>query len=469
MEISGVAMSEISSWLERSAVLVGDTLGSADFYLQLIVIGITAAVAWGLASVARRRIGGADAGDDATRKGKLKTQVASLSYAVRDLLFPVFNAILLGVAVAVSEGFFDHKWLVQFVQGMNFLAVNYLVATRISSSAAVRFFSLFVLTPVFLLYAVSLLGDVVELLDGVRFVIGNIELTLYAVIRTAIFGAVLFWLGRLSNTTGQTLIRQRVNFDDATTELVAKLYQIALVVVIGVLLFQIAGIDISALLVFGGAIGVGLGFGLQQIASNFISGMIILFDRSVTVGDYIELEDGRAGTIRELTMRSATLETFDGKDIMVPNETFITTTFTNWTHNNKKQRYPLVFEVAYDTDLEALFPILRDVVASHPMVLSGDNVPFEERPDAEIQAFNDSGIEILVEFWMEGIDDGKNRVGGDLLLMIWTALKEHGIEIPFPHRVVMVKNEDDTPASAARPATRPKPAPKAKPRPRKRG
>jgi small-conductance mechanosensitive channel len=175
---------------------------------------------------------------------------------------------------------------------------------------------------------------------------------------------------------------------------------------------------------------------LQQIASNFISGIIFLLDHSLTIGDYIQLEDGRAGTLRELSMRSATLETYDGKDIMVPNERFITTSFTNGTHNNKLQRYPINFQVAYDTDLEKLFPILREVVASHPKVISGDDTPIELRPDAEIAKFEGSGINILVEFWMEGIDDGEHRVGGDLLLMIWQTLKANGIVIPFPQRVV---------------------------------
>ena len=219
-------------------------------------------------------------------------------------------------------------------------------------------------------------------------------------------------------------------------EITLKGFQIVLFVMLALVFLQVAGIDLTALVVFGGAIGVGLGFGLQQIASNFISGIIILLDRSLTIGDYIELEDGRAGTLRELSMRSATLETFDGKDIMAPNERFITTAFTNWTHNNQKQRYPIVLSVAYGTDLEKLFQILRETVASHPQVLSGDDLPVEERPDAEVQAFGDNGIEILVEFWMEGVDDGKNRVGGDLRLMIWSALKQNGIEIPFPQREV---------------------------------
>ena len=161
-------------------------------------------------------------------------------------------------------------------------------------------------------------------------------------------------------------------------------------------------------------------------------------DRSLTIGDYIQLEDGRAGTLRELSMRSATLETYDGKDIMVPSEKFITSSFTNWTHNNKLQRYPINSQVAYKTDLEKLFKILREIVTSHPKVLSGDHFPIALRPDAEIASFGDSGIEILVEFWMEGVDDGDNRVGADLLLMIWTALKENDIQIPFPQREVKV-------------------------------
>jgi len=156
------------------------------------------------------------------------------------------------------------------------------------------------------------------------------------------------------------------------------------------------------------------------------------------VGDYIELVDGNKGTIRELNMRSTTLETYDGKDIMVPNEQFITTSFINWTHKNKKQRYSIEFQVAYSTNLHKLFNLLREVVSSHPKVLSGPGLPIDEIADAEISGFGESGVNILIEFWMEGIDDGEHRVGADLLLMIWDTLKENQIEIPFPQREVKI-------------------------------
>jgi len=421
--------------LGRIVALMDETLRRPTFYYQLIVVAAAVVAAWVAANVLRRNLGEYDETTPTTIRDRIRV--------IQDLLFPGICAGILGIAVAVSGELFHRTWLVQLVQGGNFLALTYLFATRITQSIAVKYFMMVVLVPIFCLYAIGVLDHLIVLLTKVEFSIGEIEFSLYTVGRTVVFGAILFWLGRISNAAGQDLIKHRATLDDTTRELALKSFQIMLVVVISIAFLQIAGIDLTALVVFGGAIGVGLGFGLQQIASNFISGIIILLDRSIAIGDHIELEDGRSGVLRELSMRSATLETFDGKDIMVPNERFITTAFTNWTHNNKKQRYPIHLSVAYDTDLEKLFEIIRTTVAMHPRVLSGEKYPIEERPDAEIAGFGDSGIDILVEFWMEGIDDGKNRVGADLLMMIWMALKENDIVIPFPQHEVKILNPKD--------------------------
>ncbi len=349
---------------------------------------------------------------------------------------------MLGIATQISADVTGQAWLVRAAQGMAFIFMVYSLANHFVQNTTILFILKWIGVPVALLYTFGWLDDVTGHLESISIEIGNIRVSLYAILRTFIFGIVLFWLGRVSNATGQRVIRNRNALDAGTREVVAKLFEIGIFMLIFLLLMNVMGIDLTALAVFGGALGVGLGFGLQQIASNFISGIIILLDRTITIGDYIELEDGRTGRLRELTMRSATLETFDGKDIMVPNERFITTAFTNWTHNNRKQRYSLHIQVAYDTDLEKLFDILRSVVASHPKVLSGDDLPIEERPDAEIEKFGDSGIDILIEFWMEGIDDGENRVGGDLNLMIWTALQTNGVEIPFPQREIKLLRDD---------------------------
>ncbi|MDH3580686.1 MAG: mechanosensitive ion channel, partial [Hyphomicrobiales bacterium] len=359
-------------------------------------------------------------------------------YESRPLLLPLLVVVALGAAAPFSKATAEHAWLVTGAQGIALVILLYSVANHFIENEAVIAIIKWVAVPIAILYAVGLLDDVIAQLDSAAIELGNIRFTVYGLLRTLVFGVILFWLGRASNDTGKRVIRNQQALDAGTQEVLAKLFEIAIFIAVFLVLINVMGIDLTALAVFGGALGVGLGFGLQQIASNFISGLIILLDRSVTVGDYIELEDGRAGTLRELTMRSATLETFEGKDIMVPNEKFITTSFVNWTHNNQKQRYDLTFQVAYSTDLEKLFPIVRDIVASHPKVLSGEEVPDAERPDAEISSFDDSGITILVEFWMEGIDDGENRVGADLNMMIWTALRENGVQIPFPQREVRI-------------------------------
>ncbi len=362
-------------------------------------------------------------------------------YQLSDLLFPLLNITALGVAVEISTWLVQHSWLVRIAQSLAVVFMLYSIINRFISNKLVCKLVKWIAIPIALLQVFGWLDEVTAYLDTLDLQIGNIRLSAYGLARVIVFGFILFWLGRISNQLGQQIIRGQEDLDLGTREVFAKLFQVTLTVVIFILLLQVMGINLTALAVFGGALGVGLGFGLQAIASNFISGIIILLDRSITVGDYIELEDGRAGTIRELKMRSTTLETFDGKDIMVPNEQFITSNFVNWTHKNKKQRYAINLQVAYSTDLHKLFELLRQVVASHPKVLSGPDIPIEERPDAEIAGFGDFGVDILIEFWMEGIDDGENRVGADILLMIWDAFKENDIEIPFPQREIRILNQ----------------------------
>jgi len=359
-------------------------------------------------------------------------------YKSRILLFPLLTIFMLSVAVDVSDRLWQQSAMIRVAHGLSVVAMLYQLIGRFVSNPLAKNVIKLVVIPISLLQVFGVLEPIISYLESQAIEIGNISVSAYGVIRVVIFGAILFWLGRLSNRVGQKVIRQQESLDVGTREIFAKIYQVALVLIVALLLLQVMGVNITALAVFGGALGVGIGFGLQSIASNFISGVILLLDRSLTLGDYVELEDGRKGHIVELNMRFTVLETFDGKEIMVPNERFISTSFTNWTHTNRKQRYAIELQVAYSTDLHALFPVLREVVTHHPQVLSGDDVPFEERPDAEIKGFGESGVDILIEFWMEGIDDGRNRVGGDLLLMIWDALKAHHVEIPFPQREVKI-------------------------------
>ncbi|WP_417357996.1 mechanosensitive ion channel family protein [Gallaecimonas pentaromativorans] len=369
--------------------------------------------------------------------GPLRRLTAKLG----NLFFPLLAILALSIFVTVSQQWLGHSWLVRAALLLAMLLVfNALIRDHVRSDF-IAFVFRWIGLPLIFLHLIDALAPLIDILDAIAVKVGNIEVSAYGVVRVVLFGSLLFWLGRVSTSTGQEIIRRQEKLDFRTREVAAKLLQVAIFLLIFLMLLQVMGINLTALAVFGGALGVGLGFGLQAIASNFISGIIILLDRSISVNDYIELADGRTGIVRELTLRSTTLETFDGKDIMVPNEKFMTESFTNWTHKNKKQRYRVDFSVAYRSDIRKLVEIVKVVVASHPKVLSGEELPIEERPDCEIDSFGDSGINMFVEFWMYGIDDGKNRVGGDLLLMILEALQEHGFEIPFPQREVRVLNE----------------------------
>lgn len=425
---------DILSLLKGYYLQVQEWLLSPAFYSQIGIILLAICVAWLLAAVILRKI----PLFQQEKTGKRTGWWANFGYQSRQLIFPLLNISMLGAARELGSMYTESIWLIVIAQSLAVIFFLYHLIIRFIKNPLIRGFFKWVLIPIATLHVFGVLDNVTSYLDGLSIQLGNIRLSAYAIARALIFGFVLFWLGRVSSSTGQKIIRSQKDLDIGTREVFVKLFQVALSVAIFILLLQIIGINLTALAVFGGALGVGIGFGLQSIASNFISGMIILLDRSLKIGDFIELEDGRVGTISDLDMRSATLKTYDGKDIVVPNETFITQSFTNWTHRDIKQRYSVEFSVAYDTDLRTMFDLVRKVVASHPQVISGDNVPIEEQPDAEISKFGDSGIEILVEFWMEGIDDGKNRVGADLLFMIWEVLRENNISIPFPQREVRI-------------------------------
>ncbi|CAH1386993.1 mechanosensitive ion channel family protein [Candidatus Nitrotoga sp. M5] len=357
-----------------------------------------------------------------------------------NLIFPLTAILLLRVSAEISNTLLNQDWLLKSALTIAMLLLLITAVNDFVGSALVRRMFKLIGIPLLLLHLLGLLDDLIRILDSISVNVGNIEISAYGIVRVAIFGSLLFWLGRISNRTGREILDRQTELHHSTREVASKLLEVATFVVIVLLLLNVMGINLTALAVFGGALGVGLGFGLQAIASNFISGLIILFDRSVTVGDFVEFDGGRAGIVRELKLRSTTLETFEGKDVIVPNEKFIVETFINWTHKDKRQRYRVDFSVAYSSDIDKLVALIKDLVASHPKVLSGEQLPSEYRPDCEIASFGDSGVNMFVEFWMEGIDDGKNRVGGDLLLMIFNALREHGFEIPFPQREVRVLN-----------------------------
>jgi small-conductance mechanosensitive channel len=409
---------------------------SEDIYLQIGLVAGALILAPLLATLVRRRF------TVFTTEPEAKHKIRYTLHQLGDLMSPLLAVLLLKIAADLTPGLDQNNWLL--VAAITLLVVYaYFRGVRsLISNKLVSRLMLIIGIPLLTLQSVGALPIVIAPLEAIALNIGNIRISLLGLLRVAIFGSFVFWLGRVSNNTGQEAIRRQKKLDHRTREVAAKLFEIGVYVVVFLLLLQIMGVNLTALAVFGGAVGVGIGFGLQSISSNFISGLIILLDRSLGVGDFIELEDGRRGYVTALNMRSTTLETFEGKDIVVPNESFISTSFVNWTRKDPKQRYRVDFSVAYGSDIRKLVDVIKAAVAEHPQVLSGEDYPIEERPDCEIDSFGDSGVNMFVEFWIEDIDDGKNRVGGDLLLTIYETMQEHGFTIPFPQREVRILNDD---------------------------
>ncbi|MEL7298658.1 MAG: mechanosensitive ion channel domain-containing protein, partial [Pseudomonadota bacterium] len=439
MDLNDIASTFAKAWQTWLASAV-DAIKSPTFYSQIATIVVALVIA-GLVSRASKKLRWfrEPAGNSPV------TRLRSGLYRARFMLFPLALVLTLLVATRLGENISHPVWLLRIAEGVALVYLIYTGISRLVTNGFIRFMGHWVGVPLALLAVFGWLGDVTAFLDSLKLPIGSesVNLSAYTLLRAFILGALLFWLGRASNSVGKETIRRQEQLDVGTREVFAKLFEIGVFVVIFLLLLRVVGVSLTALTVFGGALGVGLGFGLQQIASNFISGIILLLDRSVTIGDFVELEDGRSGTLRELNMRFGVLETYDGKDVVVPNEQFITSKYTNWTHKDPQQRYSIEFQVAYATDLDALFEDLRKLCQAHPQVLSGDAYPIEFQPDAEIAGFGDSGIDVLIEYWMNGVDDGPNRVGADLLLSIYHLFaKNDAYEFPFPQREVRLLGDE---------------------------
>ena len=347
------------------------------------------------------------------------------------LLLPLLAYGFTAAGESVVRSLFDSGAVIAFGKRVFLFIAARILVHEIVRDPFLKLLGRYILIPAMALYAVGLLDVVTAKLSATVVSLGNISFSAMALVRGVIAGSLLFWLGRWSNDHSQGYISKQEEMPQATRQLAAKAVEIAIFGLAFLLLMNIMGISLTSLAVLGGAIGVGLGFGLQKIAANFISGVILLLEGQATVGDYVELDGGEAGTIVKTTARAMILETYDGRWIVVPNEDFITTRVVNYSDQGSANRYEADFSVSYETDINLVPGIVEAAVARHPEVL---DKPFP--PDCELRSFGDSGVNFAVEFWVNGIDDGKNKYTSDVLFLIWNALKGAGIEIPYPQRVV---------------------------------
>jgi len=286
-----------------------------------------------------------------------------------------------------------------------------------------------------ILYFTGALPELASELDAIRLPIGRSEISLlslgsgiFAVILTLI---VTLWLSGLIE---QRLLKA-TSFDTNTKAVLGKFVR-AVLLVVGVLVaLQAIGFDLTLLTVFGGALGVGIGLGLQKLAANYIAGFTILLDRSVRLGDLITV-DGRHGVVSRVTARYVVVKTLDGVEAIVPNETLITTTVLNHSYTAPEIRVGINFQVAFESDVELAIKLMEEAASVEPRVMGAPNAPM-----GFLVNFGDSGINLELGFWLRDPQNGQLALKSSLNRRIYKAFQANGISIPFPRRDVRLIRE----------------------------
>lgn len=249
----------------------------------------------------------------------------------------------------------------------------------------------------------------------------------------------LFLLFYISSKIRKILVNKifpRYDLDIGVSQSIATIVRYLLIIVGLIIIFQTTGIDLSALGLLVGALGVGIGFGLQNITNNFISGVIILFERPIKVGDRIEI-DNLAGNIVEISARATTIITNDNIAVIVPNSDFINSRVINWSHNNKEVRLNFPVGVSYNEDPEKIRRLLEEVAKDNSGVLSSPE------PYILFEAYGDSSLNFNLLVWTSEYIDRPKILRSELYYEIFRKFKEHNVEIPFTQRDIHLKSGFD--------------------------
>lgn len=290
----------------------------------------------------------------------------------------------------------------------------------------------------FILWLTSLDTFIIRLLKSLALPIGSTSLSLYTVITGSIIVGIAIiiamWLSRFT----EKRILKAEKLDVNLRYVLVKIVKTLLVVVAVLIALPMVGINLTILSVFGGALGVGLGLGLQKIASNYVSGFIILADHSVRPGDRLNINNF-TGYVTKITARFVVLRSSDGSEALIPNDTFVSNTVINDSYSSKIMSNNLTLQVAYNTDLPQALEILKEAAAKQARVCD------DPKPNSYVTGFADSGINLYVNYWIRDPENGFLSINSAILLEIWNRFKEVGIEFPFPQQEIRILNDKADP------------------------
>lgn len=316
------------------------------------------------------------------------------------------------------------------------LAAAWLIIAVLSRIIRSRFIARVITIVGWTIVALSILGvleNVTIALDSFAFNLGEFRLSALSVLKGVFLLVSLIWLASFTGNFADARIQGIEDLTPSLRVLLGKFIKISLMIIALAIALSSIGLDLTALTVFSGAVGVGIGFGLQKVVSNFISGIIILLDKSIKPGDTISLGE-TFGWIRELRARFVSVVTRDGKEYLIPNEDLITQQVVNWSFSDDLVRIDVPFGVSYDSNPHEVIRIALEAVGEV------ERVSKRKSPVCWMTEFGDSSLNFVLRFWIRDPQNGLTNIRGKVLISLWDKFKEHEIEIPFPHREVIFKD-----------------------------
>lgn len=362
-----------------------------------------------------------------------RSTLLATARALEALAFPISAALLLWFADWFAR---QQQWPSYFIGVVASLVTAWAVIRLLARLAPETVWTRLIATGIWTVVAlniVGLLNPLVEFLDSVAIKLGAVNISALGIIKAVIALAVLMWIALLLSRVLERRINSLTELTPSVQVLLIKLTKFVLIAVAGIMALTSVGIDFTTFALFTGAIGVGIGFGLQKIIANFISGLILLLDKSIKPGDVIEINE-TYGRIDSLGARYVSVITRDSMEVLIPNEDLITQQVVNWSFSNNLVRLKLTIGIHYQSDVRKAIQLCLDAAANTDRILS------DPKPNCFIIAFNDSSVDLSLRIWINDPMSGVSNVRGAVLLAVWDRFHEHGIEIPYPQRDLHIKS-----------------------------
>jgi small-conductance mechanosensitive channel len=416
--------------------------------IQIGLIVLAALLGWGLAALTRRRLDiiSLTMGWPPHLRRAARVVAANLGIIASIVLLLAMRAALqattapsrfylLGVAVSLASAWVAIAVLASLIRNQLLYRIVAVSAWTIAA-----------------LNILGLMQPVHDALDSAAIVIGGLRLSALLVLKTSAFLIVALWAATIASNFADKRLHSYKDLTPSIQVLLGKLARFTLITFAVLIVLSSVGIDFSSLALFTGALGVGLGFGLQRIVSNLVCGIILLADKSIKPGDVISLGEN-FGWIDTMGARYTSVVSRDGREYLIPNEDFITQRVINWSYTNDRVRLEVKFGVSYASDPHAVRRFAVEAANTVPRVLKAPE------PQCHLERFGDSSLDFLLRFWIHDPVEGLAIVRGAVLLALWDIFKREGIAIPYPVRdvrignpvrVVMDRGEQGDPASSAR-------------------